>query len=72
VSNYRRNVDRTFRRCEVFYQTYGERLSPKHKKLLVAATRIRHTNWFIRRYLIIRHGFFRTGLLKNAGLLAVV
>jgi glycosyltransferase involved in cell wall biosynthesis len=72
LSYYRQSVDRTLRQCEAFYKTYGERLSPQHKKLLAAAAQIRHTNWFRRRYLIIRHGFFKTGLLKNAGLLAAV
>lgn len=72
VSDYRRRVNRTLRQCEVFYQTYGDRLGPKHRKLLVAASQIRYTSWFTRRYLIIRHGLFKTGLLKNAGMLAMV
>jgi hypothetical protein len=72
LSSWHRSTDRTLRQCEAFYQTYGERLSPQQKKLLAAASQIRHTNWFRRRYLIIRHGFFKTGLIKNIGLLAAV
>jgi glycosyltransferase involved in cell wall biosynthesis len=72
LSDYRRRINRTLRQCEAFYQIYGEKLSPKNKKLLAAAAQIRRSNWLKRRYLIIRHGFFKTGLLKTAGLLAAV
>jgi hypothetical protein len=72
MSDHRRRVGRAFLQAEVFYQTYGERLNSKQKKLFAAACQIRYTNWFMRRYLIIRHGFFKTGFLKTAGLLVAV
>jgi glycosyltransferase involved in cell wall biosynthesis len=72
LSDYRRRVGRTLRQCEAFYRIYGEKLNPQHKKLLAAASQIRNANWFKRRYLIVRHGFFKSGFLKNAGLLAAV
>jgi hypothetical protein len=72
LSRYRWQLTCTFDQCEALVQNYGEQLNAKDKKLLAAASIIRHSNWFMRRYLILRHRLFKTGFLKTAGLLAAV
>lgn len=72
LSSHRTSLNRSLRQIETFYKVYGDRLSSSNKKLFEAAVRIRGSNWWMRRYLILRHRIFKTGLVKNLGLLAAI
>jgi glycosyltransferase involved in cell wall biosynthesis len=57
---------------KVFYETFVGRLNSRQRKILADIASLPSRNWVVRRYLVLRHGLFKTGLVKNVGLLIVV
>lgn len=72
LPDYRQRLHCSFRQCEIFYERFGSRLTPEHRSLMAAAAKMRRASWLGRRALVLRHRFFKTGLVKNFGLLAAV
>jgi glycosyltransferase involved in cell wall biosynthesis len=72
LAQYHKTVFISCQQCEIFYERFGPRLSPKHQAFFASVSRIRRSNWAMRRFLIIRHRLFKTGFLKTLGVLIAV
>ncbi len=67
LGQHRRWIHRVLLQAEVFAQTYAKDLSADPARLFADLARVRHSNWFVRRYLLARHGIRTTGLGRNLG-----
>jgi len=72
LSKHREKIYNVLRQCEAFHDTFAARLSPELRRLLADAARIPRANWAMRRYLLLRHRLFKTGALRNIGMLIVI
>lgn len=68
ISQVRKRQYQNITQIEAFVQQFGD-ISPRAFKAICG---FRHRNWFMRRYLILRYGMFKSGLLRNLGLLLVI
>ena len=71
-SDYRRKVHISLRQGEIFFDRFSLRLNADQRRFFTAVCEIRHAHWVRRRYLILRHRLFKTGLLKTLGVLIAV
>lgn len=55
-----------------FYEIYQNQLSRKNKKIVYEFAMLHKRNWFIRRYIIVKNGYLKTGLLRNIGVLLLI
>lgn len=55
-----------------FEMVYQDKLSAEQKKLIQAFATLPEKNWFIRRYRILHYHFFKSGLIRNLGVLLVI
>lgn len=55
-----------------FLQIYGEVLSIESYKVIEEFSQLRKYNWWKRRVIIVRRGFWKTGLIRNIGLMIIV
>jgi glycosyltransferase involved in cell wall biosynthesis len=69
LSERRKRLNATFKTYEIFYNTFREMMTLQQRKLFDDISSIPSRNWFMRRYMIIKHKIFKTGLVKNIGLL---
>lgn len=72
LDQHRYQINRALKQCRTFYATFGPRMTSQNQALFAAAGRIPESSWLMRRYLVLRHRLFKTGAVKNLGLLAVV
>ena len=52
-----------------FVDRYEERLAPAERRMLHAFSSLRSRNFIMRRYLMLRYGFFYSNAMRNMGLL---
>jgi len=57
------------RQADLFYRNYGETLSPEDGRMVQAFSRLAEKGFFLKRYLLIRYGFFHAGVLRKFGML---
>lgn len=55
-----------------FYKIYKETLTREHKMQVYAMANLMRQGWLIRRISCIRHGFLKTGFLRNVALLLIL
>lgn len=67
LADHHRRISISFQQCEIFYQEFGTRMNPKQVAFFSSVSRIRRSNWAMRRFLVLRHRLFKTGILKTAG-----
>ena len=75
ISHLRRDREAlyaTMAQGKAFLSAYGAELSPEKEKILRLFAELPEKNWIARRYYIIRYGFLKSGLARNAGILLVV
>lgn len=65
----RRRLEATIVQAEYFRKCYSGRLSRLKKKKLNAFIKIRYAGFWRKRYIIIKNRFFKSGLIRNIGLL---
>jgi len=65
-------LHKTILQADEFYLLYHKELSEKEKKQVYILAHLEKENWIMRRFLIVRYGFLKTGLLRNVGLLWLV
>jgi len=59
----------TIQQANVFYNKYRDVLNPEHKKLVEAYINLPKEGFIKKRLSILKHGFLRTGLIRNLGFL---
>lgn len=62
-------LQRTRRQGALFAQRYGDSLPTGKRELLQAFAQLEETGFFLKRCLIVRYGFFHSGLLRKLGML---
>ena len=62
----------TMAQGEAFLSLYGQKLTPEKRKILRLFTDLPKKNWFARRFYILRHGFLKSGLARNIGIMLVI
>lgn len=60
------------RQAEAFLAQNEDKLPEKTILMLRDFSRFRELNWFSRRWLIIRYGLWKTGILRNLGMLLII
>lgn len=56
---------RPFNQAAVFFHRYHELLDPSHRQVVKAFLNLQRLSWLPKRYGIIKHQFFKQGLLRN-------
>lgn len=69
LSERRKQLNAIFKTYEIFNNTFREMMTLQQRKFFDDIASIPSKNWFMRRYMIIKHKMFKTGLVKNIGLL---
>jgi len=71
-SHLKATLQKTQLQAGAFLDTFRGELRSEYCKLLQAYSDLSHQSFFIKRFNLIKYGFFKIGLLKNLGLFAVV
>lgn len=82
-SDYRKDrISKLGKQREVLYQTcaqaaafldvYSDRLGTEQKKIIQAFATLPEVNWFARRCRLFRYGFWKSGIVRNVGVLLVI
>lgn len=72
LAKQREVLYQTCAQAGAFLQLYGNKISPGNQRLLHLFATIPEANWFVRRYRIIRYHFYKSGLIRNLGVLLVI
>lgn len=57
----------TQRQAYNFFQIYKDQLTKENKKIVYEFACLHKYNWFVRRYLILKRGYLKTGIIRNIG-----
>lgn len=66
------SIHKNVLQAEEFYKIYESRLASRQKNQVYSMANILRENWIKRRYLVLKHGFLKTGLIRNLGLLYIL
>ena len=69
VEDIKRRIGDTIAQAECFYRCYGSMLKKRRLKALKRFCKLKEYNPFMKRLIMIRHGFFKSGLIRNVFLL---
>ncbi|MDE6852183.1 MAG: glycosyltransferase family 2 protein [Lachnospiraceae bacterium] len=62
----------TCAQAAAFLRVYQDKLSPEQTRLLQQFATLPKANWFARRYRILRYHFFKSGMIRNIGVLCII
>ncbi len=68
----RERLRRTYDQAQLFYAIYADRLPKNKRKHLQSFIRLKDAGFFKRRFIILKNRFFKSGFLRNIGLLFYV
>ena len=68
----KKRIDATIRQAECFYRCYGSFLKKRKLKVIKHFTMLKEYHPVIRRLIMFRYGFFKSGLLRNVALLMTI
>lgn len=72
LQKQREALEELYRQAGEFLQLYGDALPEEKKEILSQFASMKEKNGLERRILILRYGYWKTGLLRNIGLLFIV
>lgn len=55
-----------------FYELYKGTLSDKNRYLIKQFAELNKRNWLMRRYIILKYGYLKTGLVRNMGVFFII
>ena len=58
--------------AQAFLDSNRTRLKPDHLQMLELFANIKHSGFFKKRYIIFRYGIWKTGIMRNIGMLLVI
>ncbi|BCN32043.1 glycosyltransferase family 2 protein [Anaeromicropila herbilytica] len=71
--NKQKNVIKdTEEQAEQFYKLYKNSLSENQRNMIKQFARLHKENWMKRRYIAIKYGFLKTGIIRNIGVLLIL
>lgn len=62
----------TERQAQAFLSVYGSRLSPQNQTVIKQFATLSQIGFWKRRYVLIKNGFFKTGVIRNIGVLLLI
>ncbi|MFW5672083.1 MAG: hypothetical protein ACOCM8_07330 [Acetivibrio ethanolgignens] len=65
-------LKQTEEQAEAFLEIFASELSGKNKTILEAFVAMKTAGFLKKRYLLIKYGFWKTGLLRNIGVFFLV
>ena len=68
----KKRIDATIRQAECFYRCYGSFLKKRKLKVIKHFIMLKEYHPVIRRLIMFRYGFFKSGLLRNVALLMTI
>lgn len=72
ADDIRRRLGETIAQAECFYRCYGNMLKKRKLKVLKRFCLLKEYNPVMKRLIMIRHGFFKSGLLRNIVLMLYI
>lgn len=72
LQKQREVLHNTIEQVNEFYQIYGLELPIEKKKEVYIFAHLDNVNWILKRFYILKYGFFKTGILRNIGLLFIL
>ena len=72
LNNQKISINACINQGKEFLRIYQDELSEEEKKLISEFTLIADSNWVKKRYLLLRYGFLKSGLIRNIGLLIII
>lgn len=72
LNKQRQVLKLTQNQAKNFYQIYKGQLSPKYKDVIYQFAMLGKKNWFIRRYILLKYKFFKTGVIRNIGVFLLI
>ncbi|MBR4341648.1 MAG: glycosyltransferase [Lachnospiraceae bacterium] len=69
MENLKQRINATIHQAECFYRCYGSMLKKKKLKILKAFIKLNEYNPVVKRLIILRYGFLKSGLVRNVALL---
>ncbi len=69
---YRARIAQACRQAQTFLAANRSRLPERQREIVEAFARLPESNCLARRLAVVRHGFFKTGWLRNLALMAVI
>lgn len=72
LKKQRENLLKTQKQAENFYEIYEKQLSEKDRKVIRCFAMLHEMNWFTRRWAVVRYGFLKTGIVRNAGVFVIL
>lgn len=71
-SQQKEALNKTISQGQAFYELYKNLLPKENRKLLYHFSNLNSYNWFKRRYILLKYGFLKTGLIRNIGLFILI
>ena len=68
----RKRIDETIRQAECFYRCYGSILKKRKLKVVKRFCMLKEYNPVLKRLMMIRHGFFKSGFIRNIVLMIYI
>lgn len=72
IGKIRQGVHGSCYQAKAFLECYWDELTEQQRSVLAYFAEIPEKSWFVRKYRVIRGGYFKTGILKNMALLFVI
>lgn len=72
IEKQKQSLHNIILQAEEFYQIYHTQLLQKERKQVYILAHLEKENWIIRRFLLLKYGYWKTGILRNIGLLWLV
>lgn len=68
----RQRIAKTLTQAEAFLKRYEKQLSPASRKQVADYVALKNSNAVMKRYLVLKHRFFKNTLAKNVGMFIVI
>ncbi|BCJ95733.1 glycosyl transferase [Anaerocolumna cellulosilytica] len=62
----------TVKQAGTFYRMYHKELEPQQKLQIYTFANLYNYNWILRRAVVMKHGYLKSGFLRNLGLLLIL
>jgi glycosyltransferase involved in cell wall biosynthesis len=72
IKKHRKDLYAIFENHRIFYESFARSMTPAQQRLFRDISSIPSRNWAMRRYLIFRYRLFKTGWVKNLGMLLTI
>lgn len=72
VQRQREALKKTEEQAEDFLEVFGEELSEEKREVVEAFAALRRESFIRKRYLLIKYGFWKTGLIRNIGVFLLI